>query len=166
MKVFNRAHFGRGLLTLILVVGITDQTALAVDPTPTASPTPTVAPTSTPTPTACELSQICIDAAVPTAVASCNSSNSCTPPANSPYEPEDRFAISAGTLAARAIASTQGGCATKTLKAACNRCYTEAGKRLKNKYDGPLFHGLLARAAGIVATKKARCDGLPAKKPR
>jgi hypothetical protein len=72
----------------------------------------------------------------------------------------DRFGLSSGTLATRAVGRL--GCDTTSTKKSCTQCYRRAARPLKLRLDGELFHGMLAHAARIIATQAAaRCPTLP-----
>jgi hypothetical protein len=111
-------------------------------------------PTPTPTPSACQNLQACVSSGVSATLTSCIADNSaCT------FKKPGKFAVSASDLSERSIVSSK--CRNKTKKSACNLCYNLAKIPLKSRYDGSLFHGLLAQAVSIIESeRKSRCSGL------
>ena len=116
------------------------------------TPTPTSSPTGTATPSACQNLQACIDTAVPTVVSGCAASNtSCNTEGNT-----DKYAVSAGQLAQRAIALKK--CKDKKNRFACNVCYQAAKLPLQVRFKVNIFKGLLANAVSLIEQeRKATC---------
>lgn len=106
---------------------------------------------------ACIAMSDCIDNGVPTEAQSCQTANpDCTVTAKYGL---DSYAVTAGELADRA--TRLKGCGTKTFKTrgACNACFSTAEVPLELRTDGSLFHGILARAIGIMeSARKAKCS--------
>lgn len=142
-------------LAIFLVALIFASVAYAQTPTPTATVTVTATPTQTATPSACENVQSCVDTGVSAERIGCTGSNpTCT------YKKIGRFAVSATELAERAV--LRKNCRNRVRKVGCNACYALAKEPLKSRYDGTLFHGLLANAVSIIEKeRKSRCPKLP-----
>ena len=93
----------------------------------------------------CVAAQDCVDNGLPLTVNSCLEQNpTCS------GEKSDRFALSAGVLADRAIALKN--CESKQFSSQkrCLACFTKATRPLRSRYDGSLFHGLLGTATRLV----------------
>lgn len=74
---------------------------------------------------------------------------------------EDKFAISAGQLADRAIAKRN--CMNKDFskRKSCNGCFQSAKALLRIRFDGDLFHGLLANAVSLIeAQRLEKCSAI------
>jgi hypothetical protein len=101
----------------------------------------------------CQTVQACVADQVPQIVSSCaQTTPTCISKSN------DRFALTADVLADRAVKRLK--CDTKTFKTtrACNICFETAKLPLKSRYNGILFHGMLATAVSIVEdTRKEIC---------
>ena len=109
------------------------------------------------TPSACAAAQSCVDTAITSVVDTCVVETGCSPASNFGQDP---FALSAGTLAARALALKH--CETKTSRLACNFCYEAAIQPLRIRFDQQLLHGLFANAVLIVKEqKRSICGALP-----
>ena len=96
----------------------------------------------------CVATQDCVDNALPVTVDSCLSQHpECS------GENSDRFALSAGVLADRAIAIK--GCESKQFssKKRCLACFANATRPLRHRYDSSLFHGLLGTATRLVKNR-------------
>ena len=123
-------------------------------PTPTASPTATATAAATATPSACQSRQSCVNAAVPTAVASCVADTPICSDTNS-----DKLAVTAGELARRAIDKKK--CTNRNNKFRCNVCYQNAKLPLQLRFKYDLFHGLLANSVKLIeAERKSVCGAL------
>lgn len=120
------------------------------------SPSPTASPTASPTPSACAAAQTCVDTALISSVNTCVVDAGCTPQTKFNQDP---FALSAGVLAARALALRH--CDKAVHRIGCNFCYESAIAPLRIRYDGQLYHGLNANAAKIIREqKKTVCGAL------
>lgn len=89
----------------------------------------------------CLAVQDCVDNELPITVNTCvEQHTSCS------AENSDRFALSAGVLADRALALKD--CETRQFssKKRCLACFGNATRPLRHRYDGSLFHGLLGNA--------------------
>ena len=157
--------FKAALLSVLLAPVV----LLAQTPTPTATPeptltaTPTAVQTATPTPLACAQLQSCLDAAVATAATACRTSNpGCT---LKPKTLTDPYVVTASQVADRSIRTTRHAgriCLKQTTRIACNRCYRNAKNPLQLRFDGDLFHGLLARAVTLIEARRVlECAKLP-----
>ena len=120
------------------------------------------AQTATPTPNpenfqSCLPVEDCITNGLTPAIDSCYSASPACVSTN-----HDKTAVTADQVADRAIAKR--GCDTRTFtyKGQCNQCYRNAALPLRFRYDGTLFHGLLAYATKIIENAKhVKCDSLP-----
>ena len=99
----------------------------------------------------------CLSNAIPTTLATCEAAT----PACTVTNKGDQYAVSAETIAARAVAIQKCDVRTFKFKAVCNSCYQLAKAPLASRYDGKLFHGLLGQAVkDIEALKLAKCANL------
>lgn len=129
----------KGIFSLFLVTNVFAQT-----PAPTA------------TPLACTKVQNCVDTKVAEALSSCSSAEpTCTLNSNT-----DRYGVSAGVLARRAIDIKD--CKSKTKRGACKACYSIAKIPLLTRFNVKLFDGMLAHTVKLIEDeKKAVCTSLP-----
>lgn len=131
---------------LMTALAVTPLAAQAQSSSTSSSSSSSSSASATPTPTACESLAACVNAAVPTAVASCAGQHtSCT-------DKTTKFAASAGEIAERAIAIR--GCSKFKTVSACNNCYRRAKNVLRFKYDQRIFKGLLAQAVEQIEDKR------------
>lgn len=112
-------------------------------------------------PEGCAELQACVDDGVSSTLASCQTSNpTCDLNQFATNRTSDRFGVSSGAVADRAIELRN--CASRTTKRACNACYQAAKAPLKNRFFGRLFRGMLANAIQLIeAERKATCPSLP-----
>ncbi len=105
----------------------------------------------------CETVQSCIDAGVQSSILGCFAATpTCT------QKNHDNFAVSASTLAARAVATKKCDTKTFTKRGACNVCFAAAKEPLRDRFYGKLFHGLLAQTVKEVEQlRRAKCLTIP-----
>ncbi len=112
-------------------------------------------------PTACLALQDCVDTDAKAAVAACVTANpTCEISSLASGATSDRFNVTSKEVADRAEALKN--CTNKKKKGPCNACYAHAKAKIKNKFFGKLFHGLLANATQLLEVRrKALCPTLP-----
>ena len=147
----RRKLFHPGLvLAVLLILLVSAGSAGAQEATPTPTPAPENFQSCLPV-------QDCVTNGLAPLVDGCYTSNPACTSAN-----HDKNAVTADEIAQRAISARKCDTRTFTRRSSCGQCYRAAALPLRFRYDGALFHGILAYATKIIqSTMHEKCDSLP-----